>query len=145
MSELGDACQSSLLSLFALEASELLSRIDAGLLVLNQAPVPGQSAPRDSILMAAHTLKGAARSIGMHHLEWLCVGLENVFAAASRSELLFSPDQCELLQQAAGLARTLAEKPTARSCNLTVVMMKHLDLMLVAVSLPESADATESR
>lgn len=142
---MGDACQSSLLALFAIEASELLSRIDAGLLVLNEAPVPGPSAPRDSILMAAHTLKGAARSVGMHHLEWLCFGLENVLGAASRSGVLFSPDQCELLHQAAGLARTLAEKPTARSCNLTVAMMKQLELLVLAMSLPESADAPESR
>lgn len=145
MSEPGNACQSSLLTIFALEASELLSGIDAGLLVLNEAPAPGQSAPRDSILMAVHTLKGAARSVGMHHLEWLCFGLENVFGAASRSGMLFSLDQCELIGQAAVLARTLAEKPTTRSCNLTVTMMKNLELLVLAMSLPESADATEPR
>jgi two-component system chemotaxis sensor kinase CheA len=124
-SELDDAFEQRLLAIFAEEARGHLARIDAALAALEQAGAPQLTL---AVLDSLHTLKGAARSVGLGDLESLCYSLEHVFAASARSGELsaahFGP-----IRQALELAGVLTGKPAARTRNLALAMMGQLDIL----------------
>jgi two-component system, chemotaxis family, sensor kinase CheA len=91
---LNDDLLRQLQAIFATEAAEHLQAINTGVLALEQQP-DAEAASRllAEIFRAAHTLKGAARS----------VNLESVEALSHRLETLFSRMQSEALQSRPGL------------------------------------------
>jgi two-component system chemotaxis sensor kinase CheA len=100
--------QKHLLETFRVEAEEHLKGITAGLLALEK----GGSAQRqaetiESVFREAHSLKGAARSVGLAEIEALCQAMESLFAALKRQELSPSAPLCDLLQRAADLLERL--------------------------------------
>ena len=68
------------LALFAEELADQLELLNASLLQLESDPAsPGC---RDSLMRAAHTLKGAARMVGLTPLERLAHAMEELLLAA---------------------------------------------------------------
>jgi len=100
-----------LLETFRVEAEEHLKGITAGLLALEK----GGSAQRqaetiESVFREAHSLKGAARSVGLAEIEALCQAMEGLFAALKRQELSAGAPLCDLLQRAADLLERLLSR-----------------------------------
>lgn len=126
MIESDDAFMQRLLAMFAAEAHGQLDDIGAALRALEQ----GAGAARaDAILKALHTLKGAARSVELHDLEWLCHALEGVFAAGARPGAGFCPEQFALLHETLGVARLLTAAPGGRTRNQAMALAGQLDLL----------------
>jgi len=103
--------QKHLLETFRVEAEEHLKGITAGLLALEK----GGSAQRqaetiESVFREAHSLKGAARSVGLAEIEALCQAMEGLFAALKRQELAAGAPLCDLLQRAADLLERLLSR-----------------------------------
>ncbi len=77
---------------FKVEAAEHLQAITTGLLELEKAPAPD---PRrdliETVFRAAHSLKGAARTVDFTAIESLCQSLEDTFAAWKRQPDAPSP------------------------------------------------------
>ena len=72
---------------FKVEAAEHLQTIGTGLLELEKAPVQeAQLQLIEAVFRAAHSLKGAARAVGLTDVESLCQSLEDLFAAWKRNE-----------------------------------------------------------
>lgn len=77
-----------LLATFRVEAGEHIQAIAQGLLELEQtATAARQAAVLDVTFRAAHSLKGAARTVNATDIETLCQSLESVFASLKRGEL----------------------------------------------------------
>ena len=133
MNELDDAFEQRLLAIFADEARGHLAQIGAALSALEQTGAPVLVA---AVLNALHTLKGAARSVELGDLEYLCHSLESVFAAVTRSGAALSPAQFERIRQALELAASLTSKPAGRSRNQALAMMGQLDVLARQLESP---------
>lgn len=129
MAETNDAFELRLRAIFADEARMHLAKCDAGLAALGQGGGPGQAALVASIHDALHTLKGAARSVGLDELEYLCRALESVFAAFAGSGSAPAPAQLELIRPAVGLAGLLLEAPAGRVRNQALALTGQLDAL----------------
>lgn len=140
MTELNDAFELRLRAIFADEARVHLAQFDAGLAALGQAGVPAQAALVASVHAALHTLKGAARSVGLDELEYLCRALESVFAAFARAGAGPTPAQLERIRPAVGLAGLLVEPPAGRIRNQALALTGQLDAL--ARELAAGAETT---
>jgi two-component system chemotaxis sensor kinase CheA len=135
MTEPDDAFEQRLLAIFAEEARGHLAQIDAALCALEQTGAPLLAG---AVLDALHTLKGAARSVELGDLEYLCHSLEYVFAASNRSGAVLSHAQFERVRQALDLAGILTSKPAGRTRNQALAMMGQLDGMARHLESPAS-------
>jgi two-component system chemotaxis sensor kinase CheA len=79
-----------LLETFRIEASEHLGAMSAGLLALERDPGAHAAETVETIFREAHSLKGAARAVGLFDVERLCHELESRFSGWMRQGL---PDE----------------------------------------------------
>jgi two-component system, chemotaxis family, sensor kinase CheA len=102
--------QRHLLATFKLEADEHLSGIVSGLIELEKGGSPERMAELvETVFREAHSLKGAARSVGRSDIEALCQALEALFSAMKRGEAKPAPELFDLMQKGADfLGRSLA-------------------------------------
>src|SRR6185369_5411466 len=93
--------QKRLLATFRDETREHLSAITAGLIELEKTSAPDKRQTiLETVFREAHSLKGAARAVGMNGIESLSHALEGVFAGFRRQELTSSPALFDLLHRA---------------------------------------------
>src|SRR5256885_1644033 len=108
-----DKLQKRLLATFREELAEHVGALNEGLLALEKAP--DEAARADllkSLFRAAHSLKGAARSVGLRPIEAMCHHLEESLRAVQKGLL---PLEADLFQLLYGAADALADagKPIA--------------------------------
>lgn len=105
-----DEFERELMAAFALEAVEHVQGMTAGLLDLERGVVESEGEPLlVRVYRQAHSLKGAARTVGLGPVEHVCQALENVFAAMRSGQLEPTPGLWDELQLAvAALERLLA-------------------------------------
>jgi two-component system chemotaxis sensor kinase CheA len=102
--------RAQLLATFRAEAEEHLQAITGHLLVLDRG-LPAEEAGRaaDAAFREVHTLKGAARSVGLMAVEALCQASEAVLSRVTRGELELSRSMVTHLQEVVdGVAHLLA-------------------------------------
>ena len=116
--------EAALLAIFAAEARAHLGQIEAGVAALGQG---GDGAALGAILDSLHTLAGAARSVELFDLEYLCRALERVFAAARLAGA--APAQRGPIAGALALAPQLIGKPAGRSRNEAHALCVQLDAL----------------
>ncbi|MBI2354345.1 MAG: response regulator [Deltaproteobacteria bacterium] len=93
--------QKRLLATFRDETREHLAAITAALIALEKSAEPDKrQAILETVFREAHSLKGAARAVGMAGIESLSHALEGVFAAFRRQEAVTSPALFDLLHRA---------------------------------------------
>src|ERR1043166_9705364 len=101
MSASEDQFLESLRATFKVEAGEHLQAIAAGLLELEKASDPDERRPLiETVFRAAHSLKGAARSVNFTEIEMICQSVEDTFAAWRRGELAPSPQALDPVHRA---------------------------------------------
>lgn len=88
----------SLLELFRAEAEGHLAALTDGLLALERTG--GEPSTIEPLMRAAHSLKGAARVVGLQDAERLAHVLENVFVQAQKGAVRLRPDQVDALLSA---------------------------------------------
>lgn len=76
--------------LFEAESAEHLARLDDGLLRLEKTPA--EPALLEEVFREAHSLKGAARMLGLGRIETTAHGLESLFNAARKGEAPLTPE-----------------------------------------------------
>jgi two-component system sensor histidine kinase and response regulator WspE len=91
----GDLSGFSLYDLFRTEAETQTAILSEGLLSLESRG--GTSEVIEPLMRAAHSLKGAARIVGMTAAEQLSHALEDVFVAAQKGGLVLGSDQIDAL------------------------------------------------
>ncbi|HEX7766492.1 MAG TPA: ATP-binding protein, partial [Nitrospira sp.] len=86
---------------FQVEAEEHLQVLTANLLVLGRELPPSEARKVIEVsFREMHTLKGAARSVGLMNVETLCQACEAVFSKLSHGDLALSPPIVKMLHDA---------------------------------------------
>ncbi len=100
-------------SLFKIESEERLQHLDDGLLRLEKSPTD-QSLLED-MFREAHSLKGAARMLGLIQIQTLANQLEDALGAARKGEAALQPDAVagmfQTLESIRGFVKGEIEEP----------------------------------
>jgi two-component system chemotaxis sensor kinase CheA len=137
-----------LLATFKIEAQEHIQAIASGLLELEHAATaPAQAAVLDVTFRAAHSLKGAARTVNVTDVEMLCQALEGVFASLKRGELALSAELFDRLHRvvdALGQRLPGAGASAASSSDVTTLIQSlHATARQNGNAAPQSVKKTE--
>src|SRR5665648_400961 len=96
-----------LISIFRIEAKEHLTALTNNLIELEKAPQETQMGLIENIFREAHSLKGAARSVGFKEIEALCQVMENVFSLLKHNEIEIVPGLFDVLHKATDAVNTI--------------------------------------
>ena len=100
--------------LFKAESTEHLARLDDGLLRLEKNCT--DQAVLEEVFREAHSMKGAARMLGLSKIETSAHGLESILNTARKGESTLTPDSIERMTIALGDMRRLV----AAECGLGI-------------------------
>ncbi|WP_223534245.1 hybrid sensor histidine kinase/response regulator [Pseudomonas sp. GL-B-16] len=134
----------SLLELFSLEAEAQTLVLSAGLLALERDPT--QADQLESCMRAAHSLKGAARIVGVDAGVSVAHVMEDCLVSAQEGRLLLRPEHIDALLQGTDLLMRIAtpsNNPEAADIEAYVVLMARLldpAAFLVAAAAPVMAE-----
>jgi two-component system, chemotaxis family, sensor histidine kinase and response regulator WspE len=106
-----DLSELPMLDLFRLEAETQVQVLIENLLVLERAPMAAE--PLEACMRAAHSLKGAARIVGLNAGVGVAHAMEDCFVAAQRSQITVGQKQIDLLLRGADLLTRIANTPEA--------------------------------
>ncbi|HEV2392087.1 MAG TPA: chemotaxis protein CheA [Verrucomicrobiae bacterium] len=101
----------SMLDLFRAEAENQTAVLVSGLLELERTP--DQTHSFEALMRAAHSLKGAARIVGLQAAETVAHALEDNFVAAQAHEILLTGPTMDLLLRGVDLLANLAKRAEA--------------------------------
>ena len=122
----------SLLELFREEAAVQTRVLSDGLLALEHRPA--DAAALEACMRAAHSLKGAARIIGLQDGVDIAHVMEECFVGAQRGELQLTPAHIDVLLRGVDMLLRVGEaKPDAP------VTRAHIDGFVARMASPESA------
>ena len=97
-----------LISTFKAEAQEHISTIMAGVIELERMPpVEVQMEIVETVFREAHSLKGAARAVGIPEIESLCQALEGVFSQWKMRRINQSRDLFDVICAAMDTVRSI--------------------------------------
>lgn len=94
--------------LFKIESEEHLLHLETGLLRLEKEPA--NRAILDDVFREAHSLKGAARMVGLSVIETISHHLENILGAAKKGETILDADVVERMYHSLDAIRRLAHE-----------------------------------
>lgn len=109
---LSEEIRQRLINSFKTEQAEHVQKINQGLLALEKNPANQQELLKE-IFREAHSLKGAARAVGLTTIESLGHGLEEVLLGAKEGRLSFSAELFDLLYQALDAVEAVLERVEA--------------------------------
>jgi two-component system sensor histidine kinase and response regulator WspE len=101
----------SMLDLFRLETESQAQVLTSGLLALERNPAAGDQL--EACMRAAHSLKGAARIVGVRAGVQVAHAMEDAFVAAQRGEILLSRAHIDVLLRCVDLFNRVAATPAA--------------------------------
>jgi len=101
----------SMLELFRLEAEIQTAVLSTGILAIEE--LERSPATIESMMRAAHSLKGAARIIGLEPAVRVAHALEDCFVAAGKRRFTVRPEHGDVLLRAVDFLSTLANAPDA--------------------------------
>ena len=132
----------SLLELFSLEAEAQTQVLNAGLLALERNPT--QADQLESCMRAAHSLKGAARIVGVDAGVSVAHVMEDCLVSAQEGRLLLRPEHIDALLQGTDLLMRIAtpnNAPAPEDIEAYVALMGGLLDPATAAAVPVSAPA----
>jgi two-component system sensor histidine kinase and response regulator WspE len=104
-----DVSQASLLDLFRMEADDQAQVLTTGLLALERNPTASQHL--ETSMRAAHSLKGAARIVGVAVGVSVAHVMESCFVAAQEGRITLNQPQIDELLRGVDLLRRIAQTP----------------------------------
>src|SRR3989338_4979733 len=97
-----------LAQLFKAESAEHLARLDDGLLRLEKTPT--DQPLLEEVFRESHSLKGAARMLGLSKIETTAHGLETILNTARKGEAPLTPEAIERMTAVLGDLRKLVQE-----------------------------------
>lgn len=91
----GDLSQFSMLDLFRMEADSQTQILTDGLLAMER--LRNDASAVESMMRAAHSIKGAAAIVGLEVVVQLAHGMEDAFIAAQHGKLALTPNRVDVL------------------------------------------------
>ena len=105
----------SMLELFRLEAEGQTAALSAGVLAIEELDKSPQTL--ESMMRAAHSLKGAARIVGLEPAVQVAHALEDVFVAAGKGDLRVRPEHADVLLAAIDFLSSIAAADDALAAD----------------------------
>ena len=105
----GLIADASMLDLFRVEIETHVATLNDGLLVLENNPEVTESL--ESLMRAAHSIKGGARIMGLTRLVKLAHTMEDCFVAAQKGEVSLGSDQIDFLLKGADMFSRISGFP----------------------------------
>ena len=127
-----DLSQMSMLEMFRMEAESQAQTLTAGLLALERNPDASDQA--EACMRAAHSLKGAARIVGVAVGASLAHAMEDCFVAVQRGLLKLRHRQTDLLLQGVDLLLRIARTPEAEITRWDAEGKTEIDAFLAALA-----------
>ena len=90
-----DLSSFSMMDLFRTEAEAQTAILNEGLLEIEKDPTSKPWLER--LMRAAHSVKGAARIVGLTKIVTVAHALEDCFVAAQKEQIVIGPDQADIL------------------------------------------------
>jgi len=127
-----------LAQLFKAESAEHLARLDDGLLRLEKTPA--DQALLEEVFRESHSLKGAARMLGLSKIETAAHGLETILNTARKGETPLTPDVIERMTGVLGdLRKQVMIECGISDCGLQNAEQPNADFGLRNAELKTSA------
>ena len=138
-----DLSQMSMLDMFRMEADSQAQTLTTGLLALERNPdAPDQT---EACMRAAHSLKGAARIIGLSVGVKVAHAMEDCFVAVQQGRIKLRQRQTDLLLQGVDLLLRIAKTPEAEIPRWDAAGKAEIDAFLAALAaLLENQDDPEA-
>jgi two-component system sensor histidine kinase and response regulator WspE len=105
----------SMLDMFRMEVESHAATLNDGLLALETSPSAKESL--QSLMCAAHSIKGAARIVGIELGVKLAHAMEDCFIAAQEEKIVLNADGMDLLLKAVDLFSQLAQAETSEGAT----------------------------
>lgn len=123
--------QKKILATFKLEAEENINAVSSLLIDLEKAPVfTGNEALFERLYRAAHSLKGAARAVGLSDIESLCHAWEDVLSAVKNEEIGISKNTIDVFFATIDLLEeVLKGTDEEENPELADVVSNHIELL----------------
>jgi len=109
----GGAGETSLLDLFRQELEVQSAGLTKGLLALEASPTSAETL--ESLMRAAHSIKGAARIVNLDVAVALAHAMEDCFVAAQEGEVTLGADDIDVLLQGVDTLNCIAQAPEAEA------------------------------
>jgi two-component system sensor histidine kinase and response regulator WspE len=130
-----DPTNLSMLELFRVEMENQAGILTSGLLELERG-VPGAE-QLETLMRAAHSLKGAARIVNLQPIIRLAHAMEDCFVAAQRGKLQLRQSETDLLLRGVDLLQQISKGAETSSTNWETELRDFLSC-LAALMLPEN-------
>ncbi|PJF40410.1 MAG: hybrid sensor histidine kinase/response regulator [Chloroflexi bacterium] len=94
---MSDSIDAELLNIFWIEVGEYLDTLNTTLLEIETTPDDNHEARLREMNRIAHSMKGAARTVGIEVIEKIAFHFETLFEKALNGKFAFTPDACDVL------------------------------------------------
>jgi len=132
-----------LLATFKIEADEHLKAIAMGLLDLEKSPAGTEHESLvETMYREAHSLKGAARSVGMTDIESVCQVVESVFATMKAGEVQLSTELFDVLHRSTDIMTDLLAEVEGVE---TQTIIRQLNAVLASRTAPPAAEREKEK
>lgn len=122
----------SMVALFRIEAETQCASLTAGLLALERSPTaPDQL---EACMRAAHSLKGAARIVGLSAAVRVAHAMEDGFVAAQKGERVLRRGQIDRLLAGVDMLNRIAQTPEAETTRWDKEQKGEIDAFLSALA-----------
>jgi two-component system chemotaxis sensor kinase CheA len=115
---------SDLMSIFWVEVNEYLDSLNAALLQVEMANGDNGRTNLREMNRVAHSMKGAARAVGLSVIESISHHMEDVFASAMKGELTLTPEICDTLYDGLDLIKNIADGEENNGDTLAEVLQR---------------------
>ncbi|MCB9453816.1 MAG: hybrid sensor histidine kinase/response regulator [Anaerolineaceae bacterium] len=139
---MADSSDANLLNIFWGEAGEYLQRLNNGLLELETAQTQDTEGSLREMNRLAHSLKGAARAVGINVIETLAHYMEEIFDSALHTRLKLTPEVCDLLYDGLDLIQNVIngeENPT----DILAEVLARLEQFVVTMPAESTQSAAQ--
>ncbi len=120
-----DFANLSMLDLFRIEAEGQTAILSAGLLQLEQRP--GDASQLEQLMRAAHSIKGAARMVGIDSAVRVAHAMEECFVAAQQGTVTLGANQIDTLLKGVDTLKTIGATPAESFADWLTATQSQLD------------------
>ena len=135
-----DLANLSMLDLFRIETEGQAEILSTGLLQLEQQP--GTATLLEQLMRASHSIKGAARMVGIDSAVRIAHAMEDCFIAAQHGTVTLGADQIDTLLKGVDTLKTIATTPAENFADWLSATQSQLDTQVGELAGLCSATAT---
>ncbi|MFZ2961190.1 MAG: hybrid sensor histidine kinase/response regulator [Candidatus Ozemobacteraceae bacterium] len=118
----------SMIDLFRVEVEAQVALLNEGLLALEQgSALPADATRLETLMRAAHSVKGAARIVDLGVAVTVAHALEDCFVAAQKGRLIIDPNVADQLLKGADLLSRISKFPDPLPPDLQTAIQKEID------------------